>query len=340
MILTMQQHNLFRHPSDDKRYEALKPKFMQINTLVNWQAFRPALEKALDYKPLGQGRKPFDPILMFKIMVLQHFYDLSHDAMEFQLRDRQSFRAFVGLHKNATIPDAKTIWLFHDKLAKADIMTSLFDQVLQQIDDHGFIAQGGQMVDASLMESRKPTQRRTQEEIEALPDNVRRQVDPDATFTKKNGKSYHGYKGHTNADVAHKIVRQIEITTAKDGDITVLDKLMDEDNTKNVFYGDSAYKSEAVEENLSAKAIVSRINRRAYRNQPLNEHDKRFNRTSSKVRARVEHVYGQVKLWGRRLQVRSIGIKRATLGIGMKFIVYNLGRWRFLEEQACFQVVC
>lgn len=337
--MIMSQLNLFRNPYDKVRYEALKPRFMQIKTLVNWEAFRQSLEKALAYNSTGQGRKPFDPILMFKIMVLQHFYDLSHDAMEFQLRDRQSFREFVGLHANASIPDAKTIWLFHDKLADAKMMTTLFDQVLQQIDDHGFIAQGGQMVDASLMESRKPTQRRTREEIEALAENMKCQIDSDATFTKKHNKSYHGYKGHTNVDVTHKIVRKIEVTTAKDGDITVVDQLMDDLNTKNAFYGDSAYKSREMDDKLAAKAIVSRINRKAYRNKPLNGHDKRFNRTSSRVRSRVEHVYGQVKLWGKKLQVRSIGIKRATLGIGMKFMVYNLNRWRFLEEEVALKGV-
>ena len=187
----MQQLNLFRNPADDKRYEDLKPKFMQIKDLVNWEVFREPLLKALAYKTndLGQGRRPYDPILMFKIMTLQHFYDLSHDAMEFQLRDRQSFREFVGLHKNAQVPDAKTIWLFHNKLSEAAVFQSLFDAVLQQIDDQGFIAQGWQMVDATIMESRKPTQTRTKEEIEGLPDPVKRQIDQDATFTKKGEKS-------------------------------------------------------------------------------------------------------------------------------------------------------
>ena len=94
----MQQLNLFRSASDVARYEGLKPKFMQIKNLVDWEAFRHDLLKALAYKtnPLGQGRRPFDPVLMFRIAILQHFYDLSHDAMEFQLRDRQSFREFVG----------------------------------------------------------------------------------------------------------------------------------------------------------------------------------------------------------------------------------------------------
>ena len=338
----MQQLNLFRSASDVARYEGLKPKFMQIKNLVDWEAFRHDLLKALAYKtnPLGQGRRPFDPVLMFRIAILQHFYDLSHDAMEFQLRDRQSFREFVGLHKHATIPDAKTIWLFHNKLSQAKVFQTLFDQVLKQIEDHGFISQGGQMVDATIVESSKPTQTHTKEEIDALPGVVKRQIDPDATFTKKGDKSYHGYKGHVNADVTHKIVRKIEVTTASTHDSQVLDPLMDGTNTKKVFYGDSAYKSQATDAKLAAQAIANRINRKAQKNKPLNGHDRRFNRTSSRKRSRVEHVFGRVKLWGRKVQIRSHGLKRATLGIGLKFVVYNLNRWRFLLEQKALAECC
>lgn len=108
------QLNLFRSSADIQRYENLKPRFMDIAKLVKWEALRPSLEAALPYttNPLGYGRKPFDPVLMVKIIILQHFYDLSDEAMEFQIRDRQSFREFIGLHTNDRIPDAKTIWLF------------------------------------------------------------------------------------------------------------------------------------------------------------------------------------------------------------------------------------
>lgn len=300
---------------------------------MDWQALRPALESALPYttNPLGHGRKPFDPVLMLKILILQHFYDLSDDAMEFQLRDRQSFREFVGLQTNARIPDAKTIWLFRNNLAQAHAFESLFHNVLDQIEARGFIAQGGQIVDATLITTRKPTKKRTPEEISALGEPIQRQMDPDATFTKKNNTSTFGYKGHVNVDVRHKLVRRVFVSTASTHDSQVLP--WDAGNTKKIFYGDSAYKSREIDDHLAQRAVVNRINRRAYRGNPLKGHDRRFNRTSSRVRCRVEHVFGQVKVWGRKIQLRSIGLARAKLGIGMKFLVYNLARGRLLQHR-------
>lgn len=329
----VQQLNLFRSSVDIQRYESLKPRFMDVAKLVNWQALRPDLELALPYttNPLGHGRKPFDPVLMLKIMILQHFHDLNDDAMEFQLRDRQSFREFVGLHTNARIPDAKTIWLFRNNVAQAGAFESLFNNVLDQIEASGFIPQGGQIVDATLITTRKPTKVVSTDEHASLPAATQRQVDKDATFTKKNNTSYFGYKGHVNVDVQNKLVRRVVVTTASTHDSQVLP--WDEKNTKKAFYGDSAYKSQATDDQLAKKAVVNRINRRAYRGKPLKGHDRRFNRTSSRVRCRIEHVFGQMKVWGRKVQLRSIGLPRATLGIGMKFLVYNLARWRLLQQR-------
>lgn len=306
---------------------------MEAAKLVDWQALRPLLEQALPYttNPLGHGHKPFDPVLMFKILVLQHFDDLSDDAMEFQLRDRQSFKEFGGLHTHARIPNAKTIRLFRNNLAHAFAFEGLFNSVLDQIEASGFIAQGGQIVDTILITTRKPTKVRTPNELSALRDPCQRQVDLDATFTKKGNTSYFGYKGHVNVDAKHKLVRRVVVTTASIHDSHILP--WDDSNTKKSFYGDSAYKSQAMDDQLAKKAMVNRIHRRAYRGQPLNGHDRRFNHASSRVRCRVEHVFGQVKVWGRKVQLRCIGLKRSTLGIGVKFLVYNLARWRFLENR-------
>jgi hypothetical protein len=335
MDFIMIQLKLMGDPRDQDRYEALKPNFMKVVQIINFEAFRPVLDKTLGRKvdPLGRGRRPFDCVLMFKILILQHFYTLSDDAMEFMLRDRQSFKEFVGLHKNALVPDAKTIWLFRQKLVEASALQPLFDQTLSQIDAFGFIAQGGQIVDATIMESRKPGKQRAPEGVDALCPAQQRQIDPHATFTKKGDKSYHGYKGHINIDNTHKMVRKIHITTASSHDSQAVEALMDLANTKSEFHGDSAYKSQTMDAVLDSLAIKNRIVRRAYRNKPLNGHDKRFNKTSSRTRSRVEHVFGQVKLWGAKIQVRSMGLARATLGIGLQFLAYNMNRLRFYVDQ-------
>ena len=332
----MHQLNLFKSPASEKRRQELKPNFMQITSIVNFENFRPELQKDLAYKqnPDGRGRPPIDCVMMWKIVVLQAFYDCSDDQMEFMLRDRLSFIEFVGLHPHSEVPDAKSIWLFKDKLTKASCLKPLFSEVLRQIEAKGFIAQGGQIMDATILSSRKPSSTKTEEEIAALTPAQKRQTDLDATFTKKHEKTYHGYKGHISIDVKHKVVRKLTVTTASTHDSQVFDDLLDTNNTKKEVHADSAYKSKETDAKLAEKCISNRIVRRAYKNKPLDGHDKLFNKTSSKVRCCVEHVFGLVKLWGRKIQVRSIGIDRANTMIGLRFIVYNMQQLRRLMDKA------
>ncbi len=141
-------------------------------------------------------------------------------------------------------------------------------------------------------------------------------------------------KGHISIDVEHKVVRKLVVTTASTHDSQTFDGLLDAHNTKKEVHADSAYKSKETDEKLAEQCITNCIVRRAYRNKPLNGHDKRFNKTSSKIRCTVEHVFGQIKLWGRKILVRSIGISRAELLIGLRFMVYNMQQLRRLLDKA------
>lgn len=326
----MPQLNLFKSPQSEKRRQNLKPSFMQLPGIIDFEKFRHELQKALAYKQNqdGRGRPPFDCVVMWKVIVLQAFYDCSDDQMEFMLRDRRSFTEFVGLHPNSEVPDAKSIWLFKNKLAKASYLEPLFNEVLRQIEAKGMIAQGGQIMDATILESRKPRVVKNPEEIATLPPAKRSQTDADATFTKKHNKTYHGYKGHISIDVKHKIVRKLVVTTASTHDSQVFDQLLDSNNTKKEVHADSAYKSKENDAKLTDKCISNRIVRRAYKNRPLNKRSLRFNKTSAKVRCGIEHVFGAVKQWGRKIQVRSIGITKAEFLIGLRFIVYNMQQLR------------
>jgi IS5 family transposase len=144
---------------------------------------------------------------MTKILILQQLYNLADDALEYQLLDRRSFLQFLGLTESSTIPDAKTIWLFRDRLAQAGLGTKLFDQVQQQLLAHGYLARCGQIVDASLVQA--PVQRNKREEADTVKEGTmpiawkahkRAQKDVDAKWTKKHGKSHFGYKLHTSVD--------------------------------------------------------------------------------------------------------------------------------------------
>jgi IS5 family transposase len=160
----------------------------------------------------------------------------------------------------------------------------------------------------------------------------RSQKDTDARWTKKHGKSHFGYKNHVNVDRRHKLVRRYQVTAASVHDSQVVDAILDPDNTASDVWADSAYRSAEIEAKLRAKGLKSRIHRKGRRGKPLSEREQQGNQTRSKVRARVEHVFGaQSNDMGGTL-VRSIAMVRAKARIGLKNLAYNLRRLVHLER--------
>ena len=268
---------------------------------------------------------------------------MSDEQVEYQVRDRLSFNRFLGLGFEDGIPDGTTLWLFREKLAKAGLIDKLFERFGQHLEAKGYIARGGQMVDASIVPV--PRQRNSRDENDqikagATPEDWKkkpsknRQKDKDARWTKKHGSSFFGYKNHVNADARHKLIRGYEVSDASVHDSQKFDDLLNKGNTCVEVYGDSAYRSAETERTLTARGFRSRIHKRGRRNRPLTEAQSNANRRKSNVRARIEHVFGaQENAPGGRL-VRTVGMVRATIKIGLQNLVYNIRRLVFLERVA------
>ncbi len=333
-----------------KRYAGLDAKndpLARIDEVVAWDVFRPRLEAAWRKPPEQRkskaGRKPWDVVVMFKAIVLCELYNLSDEQVEFQLRDRLSFVRFLGLGLEDPVPDATTVWVYRDLLAQAGLVEPLFDEFDGFLKERGWLAMGGQIIDASIVPVPRQHNRRdenttikegkTPEDWEKQPAK-RSQKDTDARWTKKHGKSYFGYKNHVSVDRRHKLVRRYHVTDAAVHDSQVLDEILDGDNTSSEVWADSAYRSAEIEAKLKGKGLKSRIHRKGRRNKPLNEREKLGNKTRSKVRARVEHVFGaQSNDMGGPL-VRAIGLTRANARIGLKNLAYNMRRLVVLERLA------
>ncbi len=106
----------FDHQDRLALLEQLGDPLPQLDRTIDWEGFRPLLRSV--YKKSGPskgGRSPFDAVLMFKVLLLQHFYHLSDDQTEFQIRDRYSFCRFLGLTPEGRVPDVKTIWVFKER---------------------------------------------------------------------------------------------------------------------------------------------------------------------------------------------------------------------------------
>jgi len=324
------------------RYAGLDAKndpLAKIDEVVPWEDLRPRLEATWRLRPLERkskaGRKPWDAVVMFKAIVLCELYNLSDDQVEYQLRDRFSFMRFVGLGLEDKVPDAKTVWLYREHLAQAGMVEELFDEFDGYLKEQGYLAMGGQIIDASIVAV--PKQRNSRDDNAKIKEGEtpegwddqpakRSQKDTDARWTKKHGKSHFGYKNHVTVDRRHKLVRRYQVTDAAVHDSQVVDDILDADNTASGVWADSAYRSAEIEAKLKEKGLKSRIHRKGHRNKPLSEREKRGNKARSRVRARVEHVFGaQSNDMGGTL-VRGIGLVRAKARIGLKNLAYNMRR--------------
>jgi IS5 family transposase len=333
------------------RYDALTQKgdpLEQLAQHIPWARFRKMLEKNLrrSKRPKG-GRPPFDAVLMFKVLVLQTLYNLSDDQTEYQIRDRLSFMRFLSLDLHQRIPDAKTIWLFRETLTQAGVVEKLFIQFDTYLAEQGFQARGGQLIDASLIPV--PKQRNTREENatvkagncpadwEAQPAK-RRQKDTEARWTKKHGKSHYGYKNHVNVDKTHKLSRRYAVTDAAVHDSQVLEEVLQSETAGCDVWADAAYRSEEIEGQLKKRKLRSRIQYKAYRDKALTAQQQHTNRRRSRIRARVEHVFGHhVMAMGGKL-IRTIGRVRARAKIGLKNLTYNFQRFLLLSAPLKRQV--
>ena len=215
---------------------------------------------------------------------------------------------------------------------KVKALFGLFDGHLAW---RGYIARGGQILDASIVPV--PRNHNTRDENASIkagetPETwvdkpaKRSQKDVDARWTKKHGKSHYGYKNHVNVDRMHKLVRRYHVSDAAVHDSQAVDHLLMQGNTGSGVWADAAYRSEEMEAKLRDRKLKSHIHRKGKRGKPLTEQAKGSNRTKSSVRVRVEHIFGaQVNDMGGTL-VRTIGLVRAKAKIGMKNLAYNMRR--------------
>lgn len=271
----------------------------RLTAVVDFEVLRAELDLALAraYRAKGGG-PPYDTVLMFKILVLQVLYGLSNDQAELQILDRRSFGRFLGLDDGDRVPDAKTIWLFRETLTRAGAVQRLFDRFDRVLNDRGDLAMGGQIVDATVIEARRPrpnTAEKATVKGGGAPEHwskaKRAQMDRDGRWTLKRGRKKaksdgaaraateivvpaFGYKSHIGVDRRFGLIRAFTVTHAAAHDGGQLESLLDPDNVASGVWADTAYRSAA---NL---ALLD-------------------------CRGRVEHVFAEQKRRLTRLEGRS-----------------------------------
>jgi IS5 family transposase len=309
----------------------------KLNKGVDFEMFRSLLEERLHVEAKNKGgRRPFDYVLMFKILILQRYYNLSDVQTEFQICDRLSFMRFLGLTIADDVPDSNTVWNFRERLVDLRMVEELFLLFVNELENLGLVVNEGKIVDASFVDV--PRQRNKKEENETIKlGNIPKdwqgnphklsQKDLDARWTKKNNETHYGYKNHAKCDTKSKVITKYMTTDASVHDSQPLLGLLDEKDEHQPIYADSAYVGQELHEKLSTdKKMVIEICEKGYKNRPLTEDQKKTNKEKSKIRARVEHIFGFMETNMNGSFIRSIGLARADANIGLMNLTYNLFR--------------
>jgi len=314
-----------------------KDPLVRIKAITNWSIFEKELDKIFPARTYEKGGRPsYSKLLLFKIVFLQEYYGLSDEGIEYQINDRLSFMRFLDLTMDHHVPDRNTIWNFKEALKQTGAAQRLFDVFVKELSKKGLLVKKGSMIDASIVNA--PVQRNTRDENEQIkngetPDWDEKKAahkDTDARWTEKHGKQYFGYKNHIKADSKSKLITACQVTPANIHDCEALLHLLSTEDMGKPLYADSAYKSEATETVLAALQIKSKIQHKAYRNKPLKKWQQTFNKKVSKVRCRIEHIFGHMHQRTGQVRIRCIGIARASRNILLKNIAYNIQRSAYL----------
>lgn len=326
-----------------ERLTMLGDVLMKLSAVVDFEIFRPLLTEIFEKEHKGAGgRPPYDYVLMFKIVILQRIYNLSDDQIEFQINDRLTFMRFLGLNCSDKVPDAKTVWNFKNILAQNNSGKKLFDLFSKELNNSKLILNEGRIIDATFVEVPKqhnsPDDNKTIKEGEIPqewksedPKNKHkvRQKDTDARWARKGNERHFGYKNHVKSDAKSKLITDYKVTAASVHESTELKELVNK-NDKTV-WADSGYvgKTGDLEKEVLEK-VKFEICERRRRGHPLTPEQKESNRQKSKIRSRIEHIFGFMTNSMHGISIRSIGLIRAEFNIAIMNLTYNMFRMEIL----------
>jgi len=332
---------LFDKEETSEKLSKLGNPLEKLHKVIDFEMFRSVLETNIlnHEKKNNSGQKPYDVVLMFKIILLKRFYNLSDEQAEYQINDRLSFKDFLGLKSGDKVPDSRTIWLFQENLIQKNLEEKLFALFHKFLDDLGLFVNAGKIVDASFVEV--PRQRNKKEENAKIKagegdelwneqPRKKSQKDIDARWTQKGGEKFYGYKDHAKVDTKSKLIDTYGVTSAEVHDSQPLEKLIRDEDKGQKLHADSAYTGEPIDKMLKEKEIIPQIIERGVRGKPLTDEQKENNRIKSQVRCLCEHVFGYVTNSMHDFYIKSIGFLRAKGVIGLINLVYNTACKSFL----------
>jgi len=288
--------------------------FQKCNKLIPWQLLAQPLKGMYRNNTDKGGASNWPVVMMIKCMMLQKWFNLSDPMLEEMLNDRISFRRFVGLRIEQKAPDETTFVEFRKRLHKHGHISTLFDKTIEILKARGVILEQGTCVDATIIEA--PKGRATKDGLSSTKDRT-------ASYTKKHGRTYHGYKAHIATDT-NGMIKDYRFDTARVHDSQHMDDLIADE--RDSVFADSAYMDKKRKASFQEQGIFYGIIQRKVRGQKeLTREQKWHNRLVAGIRAVVEHPFAWMKNAGYR-RVRYRGLSRNGLDFGLHAIAYNFKR--------------
>jgi len=289
-----------------RRVKRLGDRLAEIESLIDWGAFRPIVGELYDNRSERGGRPNIDEVVMVKLLVLQQWHGLSDPELERQVTDRISFRKFLGFPE--IIPDYTTVWQFRERLAETGKDRAIWAELQRQLDSLGLKVKQGVVQDATFI---------TADPGHATVDTPRGEDaktrrSRDGSWTKKGSKSYFGYKLHSKVDTELGLIRELETTTA-----SVHDSQVDLSRGGEVVYRDRGYQG------AEAKGYAATMKRGA-RDHPLGFLDRLRNRRISKKRAPAERHYAVIKRVFHAMHVLVTTVSRVHVKMIFTAFGFNL----------------
>ena len=286
--------------------------------------FLEKLDRGLEWKPLEAalhrmypattGHPPHPPLVLFKMSLLQHCYGLSDPQCEELVKDRLSWRRFVGLGLQDAVPDETTLVRFRQRLVQYGQKEKLLGLVNRQLEQKGWILKTCTLVDATLLQAAR--------RAPAMADKTG--GDGDAGYTVKQGQPHYGYKAHVAVDQTHTLIRKVTLTSASVHDSQEFETVVKGD--EEMVMADKAYWNQARSEWCGRHGVANGILRKPSRGEKLKASDLRLNRLFSSIRCQIEKVFGWWKRSAVYRRVRYVGREPNRLELEFKSICWNLKR--------------
>ena len=307
----MKQNSFALDGFEKYRKKTRKEIFLEeMDQIIPWKELTEAIERYYP-NPKGAGRRPVGLERMLRIHFLQHWFELSDPGVEETLYDSRAMRAFVGIDLGKEpAPDETTILNFRHLMERHNLADELFRLVNVYLAENGMKINRGTIVDASIINAPTSTK------------NKDKQRDPDMHQTRKGNQWYFGMKTHIGVDSKTKLIHSVAVTPANCHDSQVLSDLLHGDETR--VWGDSAYSGQTETIKQHSPEAKDFTNKKGSRYKTLTDRDRQVNRQKSKVRSRVEHIFGVLKCQFGFKKVRYKGLDKNAHAVFTKCALVNL----------------